>query len=146
VVLSGLEADEPALAQRVADQIGPTARVAPPAPSPQALGALVRRARVVISNDGGVVHVATAVGTPVVAVFGPTNDHAWGPYPPGDLAHQVVRETLACAPCIHRGHSFGTPAGCPARTCLALVEAQAVLAAADRALEVRSQPLAAVSP
>jgi ADP-heptose:LPS heptosyltransferase len=145
VVLSGLEADEPALARAVAEQIGPTARVAPPAPSPQALGALVRRARVVVSNDSGVVHVATAVGTPVAAIFGPTNDRAWGPYPPADLAHQVVRETLACAPCIHRGHSFGTPAGCPARTCLALVEAPAVLAAAERALEARTQPVAAFS-
>jgi heptosyltransferase-2 len=145
VVLSGLEADEPALARQVAEHIGPTARVAPPAPSPQALGALVRRAQIVVSNDSGVVHVATAVGTPVVAVFGPTNDRAWGPYPPGDPAHQVVRETLACTPCIHRGHSFGTPGGCPARTCLALVEAPTVLAAAERALEARVRPAPTVA-
>jgi heptosyltransferase-2 len=87
-----------------------------------------------VANDGGVVHVATAVGTPVVAIFGPSNDRAWGPYPIDDPCHQVVREQLACAPCIHRGHSFGTPQGCPARTCLALVEPSAVIAAAERAL------------
>jgi heptosyltransferase-2 len=139
VVLSGLDPDEQVLAQQVATQIGPIARIAPPAPSPQALGALLRRCRLVVANDGGVVHVATAVGTPVVAVFGPSNDRAWGPYPPSDPRHQVVRETLACAPCIHRGHDFGTPQGCPARTCLAILEVPDVLAAAERALAAEAR-------
>src|SRR5438105_10020117 len=144
VVLSGVEPDEEQLAHDVAERIGPVARIAPAAPSPQALGALVRRCRLVVANDGGVVHVATAVGTPVVAVFGPSNDRAWGPYPPDDPTHQVVRETLACAPCIHRGHDFGTPQGCPARTCLAIVEVPDVLAAAARALEL-AMPVAALA-
>ena len=134
MVLSGLDPDEQVLAHQVAADIGPTARIGPPAPSPQALGALLRRCRLVVANDGGVVHVATAVGAAVVAVFGPSNDRAWGPYPPRNPRHQVVRETLACAPCIHRGHAFGTPQGCPARTCLAILEASDVLAAAERAL------------
>ncbi|MGI9146071.1 MAG: glycosyltransferase family 9 protein [Chloroflexota bacterium] len=134
LVLSGLDPDEQALARQVAEQIGPAARIAPPAPGPQALGALIRRCRLVVANDGGSVHVATSVGTPVVAVYGPTNDRAWGPYPADDPRHQVVREALACSPCIHRGHSFGTPQGCPARTCLAILEVPSVLAAADRAL------------
>jgi len=136
VVLSGLAPDEAALAQRVAADIGTAAQVVPAAPSPQTLGALVQRCRLVVANDGGVVHVATAVGTPVVAIFGPSNDRAWGPYPPGQAGHQVVREQLACAPCIHRGHDFGTPQGCPARTCLALVESDHVVFAAERALGV----------
>jgi ADP-heptose:LPS heptosyltransferase len=134
LVLSGLDPDEQALAQQVAAQIGPAARIAPPAPSPQALGAMIRRCRLLVANDGGSVHVATAVGTPVVAVYGPSNDKAWGPYPPEDHRNQVVREALACSPCIHRGHSFGTPQGCPARTCLAIVEVPSVLAAAESAL------------
>jgi ADP-heptose:LPS heptosyltransferase len=139
VVLSGLDPDEQVLAKKVAAHIGPIARIASPAPSPQALGALLRRCRLIVANDGGVVHVATAVGTPVVAIFGPSNDRAWGPYPPRDTRHQVVRETLACAPCIHRGHDFGTPQGCPARTCLAILEVQDVLAAAERALVADAQ-------
>ncbi len=134
VVLGGVAEDEQSLARQVAAHLGPIARIAPAAPSPQALGALVRRCRLVVANDGGVVHVATAVGTPVVAVFGPSNADAWGPYPVDDPRHQVVREQVACAPCIHRGHSFGTPQGCPARTCLALVEPSAVVEAAERAL------------
>ncbi len=135
-VLCGVDPDEQRLAVQVATNIGPEAAVVPPAASPQALGDLVRRCRLVVANDGGVVHVATAVDTPVVAVFGPTNDRAWGPYPVDDPHHQLVREQLACAPCIHRGHKFGTPQGCPARTCLALVEPDRVFAAAERALGV----------
>jgi heptosyltransferase-2 len=138
LVLSGLEPDEVQLAQEVATLIGPVARVAPAAPGPQALAALLRRCRIVVSNDSGVVHVATTVGTPVVAIFGPSNDRAWGPYPPDDSRHQVVREAVACAPCIHRGHSFGTPQGCPARTCLAIVEPGQVIAAAERAVEAQA--------
>jgi ADP-heptose:LPS heptosyltransferase len=134
LVLSGLDPDEQDLARHVAADIGPKAKVAPPAPGPQALGALIRRCQLVVANDSGPVHVATAVGTPVVAVFGPSNDRAWGPYPPRDARHQVVREAVACAPCIHRGHSFGTPQGCRARTCLAILEVSDVVAAVERAL------------
>ena len=132
LVLGGLSADEQRLARGIAEQIGTT--VVPPAPSPQALGALIRRAKLLIANDSGPVHVATAVGTPVVAIFGPSNDLAWGPYPTDDPRHQVAREVVVCAPCIHRGHDFGTPEGCPARTCLAILEVPTVVAAAERAL------------
>jgi heptosyltransferase-2 len=134
LVLAGLLPDEQVLAHQVTAALGPEARVAPPAPSPQALAALLGRVRLLVANDSGPVHVATTVGTPVVAIFGPSNDRAWGPYPPDDPRHQVVREQLACAPCIHRGHAFGTPQGCPARTCLAILEPASVLAAAERAL------------
>jgi heptosyltransferase-2 len=138
VVLAGVLAEEQALAQRVAGELGPHARVAPPAPTPQALAAFLRRSRLLVANDSGPVHLATTVGTPVVAIFGPSNDRAWGPYPPDDPRHQVVREQLACSPCIWRGHAFGTPQGCPARTCLAILEPHAVLDAADRALSAAS--------
>jgi ADP-heptose:LPS heptosyltransferase len=134
LVLAGLQPDEQVLARGIAAEIGPGAQVAPPAPSPQALAALLGRARLLVANDSGPVHVATTVGTPVVAIFGPTNDRAWGPYPADDPRHQVVREQLACAPCIHRGHAFGTPQGCPARTCLAILQPASVLEAAERAL------------
>jgi ADP-heptose:LPS heptosyltransferase len=132
LVLGGLDDDERQLAHEVAHALA--TGVVEPAPSPQALGALIRRSRLLIANDSGPVHIATAVGTPVVAVFGPSNDRAWGPYPTDNPRHQVARELVACAPCIHRGHDFGTPQGCPARTCLAILEASTVVAAAERAL------------
>ncbi len=134
LVLHGPAPGELELAQKVAqgrlDLIGP-------APSPQALAALLARASLFVGNESGVMHLAAAMETPTVAIFGPTNDRAWGPYPPGAPRFAVVRETLACAPCIHRGHAFGTPEGCPARTCLDLIEPTHVLAAAERVLGVQ---------
>jgi heptosyltransferase-2 len=145
LVLGGLAADELVLAGDVARMTGPATGVVPPAPTPQALGAFIHRCDLVVANDGGPVHVAAAVRTPVVAIFGPTNAPAWGPYPTSDPRNRVVREQVACAPCIHRGHSFGTPQGCPARTCLAILRSETVLAAAERALAGAPSPLASVA-
>lgn len=140
LVLGGLAADERQLAQDVARGIGSDARVVPPAPNPRALGAMLRRCRLVVANDSGPVHVASAVGRPVVSIFGPSNHRAWGPYPPGASRNQIARDTVVCSPCIHRGHSFGTPAGCPARTCLAILEPATVMHAAHLALAGMGTP------
>ncbi len=98
--------------------------------------AALRRCLLLVSNDSGVVHLAAAVGTPVVAIFGPSNDRAWGPYPHGE--HRVVRATLPCSPCFYRGKSLGTPQGCPTRDCLQLVTPEMVLAAAEDLLSRRA--------
>ena len=50
------------------------------------LKAILQRARVLITNDTGPRHIAAAVGTPVVALFGPT-DHRWTDI---DCAHQKI--------------------------------------------------------
>ena len=134
MVLAGLDADEQRLADRVALEIGGDCGILAPAPSPQALGAAIRRCALVVANDSGPVHVAAAVGTPVVAIFGPMNHEAWRPYPASAARNQVAREQVVCSPCIHRGHDFGTPEGCVARTCLAILESSSVLEAAERAL------------
>ncbi len=43
------------------------------------LGCWLASARVYIGNDSGITHLAAAVGTPVVAIFGPTDAAVWGP-------------------------------------------------------------------
>lgn len=63
------------------------------------LAALCRRAAVVVSTDTGPMHLAAAVGTPVVALFGPTAPNRTGPY--GER-HQVVRTPVPCSPCFKR--------------------------------------------
>ena len=137
LVVRGPAPDEDALARQVAGEAvesGYGLPVVGPTPTLGALVALLGHARVFVGNDSGVMHLATAARVPVVAIFGPSNDRAWGPYPPTAPRHAIVREQLACAPCTHRGHDFGTPEGCPARTCLDLVEPADVLAAIDRVL------------
>jgi lipopolysaccharide heptosyltransferase II len=63
------------------------------------LPAVIAEARAMLTNDSGPMHVAAAVGTPVVAVFGPTNPSRTGPY--SDRA-VVVRSAVPCAPCYQR--------------------------------------------
>jgi heptosyltransferase-1 len=60
---------------------------------------LARRARLVVAADTGPLHIACALGTPVVGLFGPTDPARNGPFSPQDL---VVRRAPACAPCHRR--------------------------------------------
>lgn len=63
------------------------------------LAAVYRRARVVLSTDTGPMHLAAAMGTPVVALFGPTAPWRTGPY---GTEHAVLRLELECSPCFRR--------------------------------------------
>jgi heptosyltransferase-1 len=60
------------------------------------LAELYRRCAVLITNDSGPMHVAVAVGTPAVAIFGPTDPELSGPYGKGNV---VVRSGVSCSPC-----------------------------------------------
>lgn len=60
---------------------------------------IARRARLVVAADTGPLHLACAVGTPVVALFGPTDPARNGPFAADDV---VVRRTPGCAPCYSR--------------------------------------------
>lgn len=64
-------------------------------------GALLKRARALIAGDTGVMHMATAVGTPVVTMLGPTVQ-AFGFYPYHAKA-TVVERPLLCRPCSANG-------------------------------------------
>jgi heptosyltransferase-1 len=61
--------------------------------------ALLRRVRFLITNDSGPMHLAAALGTPVVALFGPTDPGRTGPY---GLGRQVLRSGIPCSPCFSR--------------------------------------------
>jgi lipopolysaccharide heptosyltransferase I len=63
------------------------------------LAALYRRAQVVVTTDSGPMHLAAAVGTPVVALFGPTAPWRTGPY---GRNHVVLRTDLSCSPCFKK--------------------------------------------
>jgi heptosyltransferase-2 len=68
---------------------------------------LIRRARALVTNDSAPMHLASAVGTPTVAIFGPTvPEFGFGPLAP--TAATVGHELLACRPCHRHG-----PRACP---------------------------------
>ncbi|MGA9117123.1 MAG: glycosyltransferase family 9 protein [Bacteroidota bacterium] len=95
----------------------------PPATTLTQLGALFRRCAAVVSNDSGPLHIAAAVGTRVLGIYGPTNPRLQGPYGEG---HGVVRrEGLPCLGCNRTRCPIGLP-------CMRELEPHQVLEAFDR--------------
>ena len=92
------------------------------------LVALIAEADLIVTNDSGPMHIADALGTPLVAVFGPTDPVRTGPYL---QRRNVVRaEDCACAPCLRRY--------CTERHCMHRIPAGAVLRVAERLLNGRA--------
>jgi heptosyltransferase-2 len=86
-----LRAHAPDVAPRFVDLIGRTS-----------LGALIGaigRMQAFVTNDSGAMHLAAALGRPVVAVFGPTDERATRPL---GASHAVITETVFCRPCLLR--------------------------------------------
>jgi heptosyltransferase-3 len=92
------------------------------------LTALAARSTIFVGNDSGVAHVAAAVRTPQVVVFGSSNVAHWRPWTPAPA--EVVREEMHCAPCPgYTCAEFGTP------ECIRRVPAERVVAAVERVLK-----------
>jgi ADP-heptose:LPS heptosyltransferase len=92
--------------------------------------ALLAQLDLLVTGDTGPMHLAAAVGTPVVAVFGPSDPARYAPSGPHD---RVVRVDLPCSPC---NRIRQPPARCVGHTpdCLAGVTVDAVYDAAAGAL------------
>ncbi len=63
--------------------------------------ALISRVDMVITNDGGPLHIAVALDIPTISIFGPVSENVYGPYPK-DLKHRVVTSDLSCRPCYNK--------------------------------------------
>jgi ADP-heptose:LPS heptosyltransferase len=85
--------------------------------------ALVAEADFVVANDTAVMHLAGAVGTPVVALFGPTPPASYGPRGPRDL---VFYKQLYCSPCLSNYNL--KLSRCTNNVCMQLITADEVLA------------------
>lgn len=98
VALTGGPADRPSIDAIVSAMKTPARRLDGQTSLP-ALAAVFQRASVVLSTDTGPMHLAVAVGTPVVALFGPTSPEYTGPY---GTRNVVLRAGLRCSPCFRR--------------------------------------------
>lgn len=92
------------------------------------LVALLQRAALVIANDSGPMHIAAALGRPLVTLFGPTNPIRTGPY---NRPHSVVRVNIYCSPCYSRR--------CSHQSCMRWLAEDSVLKAAEGQLQVAVQ-------
>jgi lipopolysaccharide heptosyltransferase II len=104
VVFTGIGQDRPVIAGILSRMAFPAVSLAGET-SLKTLAALYRRCRLLISTDTGPMHLGCAVGTPVIALFGPTAPWRTGPY--GER-HRVIRTGIACSPCFKRTCPIGT--------------------------------------
>jgi len=111
------------LAESVSHASGGAASPAPPT-SISDLAALMRSAALAISGDTGPLHIAAAVGTPIVGLFGPTRPERNGPWEPRD---EVISMSDTCV-CHHKRQCLrGAP-------CINEITVEQVIAAAERRL------------
>ncbi|MCS7070512.1 MAG: hypothetical protein NZM00_03340, partial [Anaerolinea sp.] len=100
-----------------------------------ALAALFARARIVLGPDSGPLHLAVAVGTPTVALYGPADPVEFGPWiGPGTMPekHAVLTSSIACRPCRILDWAGDDPALHP---CVRDIHPRSVLDAAHRAIK-----------
>ncbi|MEK6785193.1 MAG: lipopolysaccharide heptosyltransferase II [Nitrospirota bacterium] len=98
VVILGAQGEE-SLGRDIAARINGRSVVLSGATTIRELMAVVKRCRLLITNDTGPMHIAAACSVPVVAVFGPTDSHTTAPY---GQERSIVREAVDCAPCLLR--------------------------------------------
>ncbi len=88
------------------------------------LANIYKNARAVITTDSGPMHLAAAVGVPVIALFGPTDPARTGPYGAG---HTVIRAGLSCSPCLLKK--------CATRQCMEAISPEQVFAAVEKLVD-----------
>jgi heptosyltransferase-1 len=93
------------------------------------LAGLLQKARLAVTTDTGPMHLACALGTPVVALFGPTAPWRTGPFGEG---HEVVRLAFPCSPCFRRR--------CPEPRCLTKLPVSRAQEAVEKILVRRKNP------
>lgn len=87
--------------------------------------ALASRAKLFVGNDSGIAHIAAAVNTPTVVIFGSSNRNHWRPWT--DAPNEIVFEELPCQPCPgYECKEFGDP------KCILSVKPERVFAAIAR--------------
>jgi heptosyltransferase I len=114
------------LAHEVADASAGAAEVAPPTSIPEIAG-VARVARLMISGDTGPMHIAAAVGTPLVTLFGPTRPERNGPWALYDVA---LSRADSCS-CMYERRCRRLV------SCISDISVEEVLMAADRRLRAR---------
>jgi len=95
VAIVGAASERP-LGESIAAQLGGSARVLCGETTLAGLVGVLKQVRLLLTNDSGPMHLAAALGTPLVAVFGSTD---WRETAPVSGHARVVREDTACAPC-----------------------------------------------
>lgn len=129
VVLTGTQ-DEEELIRAVADTMVERPVIAAGELTFRQLAALLKRCSLAISNDTSLVHLAAAMGTPVVALFGPESPLRYRPIGEG---HSVLYKEMECSPCINI--HLGETKTCDTPVCMASISVEEVWQAVRERLD-----------
>jgi len=113
ILLFGSDSERPMIEQ-LARGLGPRVAIAAGKTTLKQVAALIEACDLLVCNDSGLMHVAVAVGTPVVAIYGPTDINRTAPL--GDR-NVVIRHELPCSPCFKMDGDDRVRA-CPHHDCL----------------------------
>jgi heptosyltransferase-2 len=133
IVLTGTAPERP-LIRAFIDQYSGHAVDASESGSLAKTAALLRRCNLLVSNDTGIMHLAAAMGTPTVGLFGPNSPRYWAPI--GSRATYVYQTKVACSPCLNL-YANRWPLECanPVKSrCMLDIEVDSVLNAARRVI------------
>jgi ADP-heptose:LPS heptosyltransferase len=128
VLVTGSAGEAP-LAGAVAAAIGPGALSLAGRLGIGGLVAVLARASVLVSNDTGPVHLASALGVPTLAVYGPNTPVLYGPLAPGSRSFY---RALPCSPCLTEANYRSSR--CRIHVCTASVATGEVVTALGRVL------------
>ena len=126
VILTG-SPDEAARASSLASECGPNVYNLAGKTSIGTLAAVLKASALFIGVDSAGMHIAAAVGTPTVTIFGPSSPASWAPRGPH---HTVVHRNLPCVPCRQKGCD-----GNEKSRCLEELTVAEVMAAVDAQIE-----------
>lgn len=87
--------------------------------------ALLKKSCCLIANDSGLVHLAHAIGVPLVSIYGPVDPLVYGPYPRNSKSVSIFHQGPSCRPCYQR---FRYQAQCAGVECLTQLSAEEVFA------------------
>jgi lipopolysaccharide heptosyltransferase II len=134
IILTGVPADQPLIERVMARMQTPAINLAGKTSLTQLAG-LMQQSSLVISGDSGPMHIAEAVGAPLISIHGPTDPALSGPIDP----QAVIRSDIWCSPC----YTTRGPAECRFHTvqCMKDVTPERVFALAKRLLTKRTQLL-----
>lgn len=90
--------------------------------------ALVKRVKLIVCSNTGMLHIASCVGTKTLGLHGPTNPVKWGSYRKDSV---LIQSDKFCSPCLYLGHEYG----CQSPQCMAHIKVDDVFISIRKALQ-----------
>ncbi|MFN3967188.1 MAG: glycosyltransferase family 9 protein, partial [Endomicrobiia bacterium] len=93
------------------------------------LSAIISKSVLIVCNNTGIMHLACAIGIPVIGLHGPTDPLKWGPLGKNSIS---IKSKLPCSPCLYLGFEYA----CKTNNCMKSITTEEVIENVDRILRI----------